>query len=289
MARKKTTNIAGDFIKVISLMPWWAGLVLALISYVVLHRMAEPPVEPVVLTSVVGLAHSVPGTIFRTAAQYGQYLVPFFCLVGACMSALGRRKRANLLDGVAQADDAQALTGMSWQEFEQVVGEWFRRQGYAVRELGGNGPDGGVDLMLHKDGEKFLVQCKQWRSMKVGVGVVRELYGVMAAERVAGGFVVTCGSFTEDAKDFAQGRNVELLDGAKLVRVLRTLSSARGPADRSEPAAPSRARQADAQQCPACGSPMLRRVAKRGANAGQAFLGCSGYPQCKSTLPISGS
>jgi restriction system protein len=46
-------------------------------------------------------------------------------------------------------------------------------------ETGGGGPDGGVDLVLRKPGgngsEKFLVQCKQWRALKVGVDVVREL------------------------------------------------------------------------------------------------------------------
>jgi restriction system protein len=31
------------------------------------------------------------------------------------------------------------------------------------------GPDGGVDLQLKKDGNRFLVQCKQWRTQKVGV------------------------------------------------------------------------------------------------------------------------
>jgi Restriction endonuclease len=47
--------------------------------------------------------------------------------------------------------------------------------------------------------ERFLVQCAQWRAFKVGVDVVRELYGVMAAKGAAGGFVVTSGKFTDDA------------------------------------------------------------------------------------------
>ncbi len=42
-------------------------------------------------------------------------------------------------------------------------------------------------------------------ALKVGVDVVRELYGVMAAKGATGGFVVTSGRFTEDAKAFAQG------------------------------------------------------------------------------------
>lgn len=38
--------------------------------------------------------------------------------------------------------------------------------------------------------------------------------------------------------------------------------------------------------CPLCGKPMVLRTAKQGKNAGSQFLGCSGYPECKSTSPI---
>ena len=97
---------------------------------------------------------------------------------------------------------------MSWREFEMLVGEAFRLQGYSVTETGGGEPDGGIDLTLTKGTEKFLVQCKQWKAYKVSVDVVRELYGVMAAKDAAGGFVVTSGRFTDDARKFAEGRNV---------------------------------------------------------------------------------
>ena len=40
---------------------------------------------------------------------------------------------------------------------------------------------------------------------------VRELYGVMAAERVSGGYVVTSGSFTRDTKELTSARNIELV------------------------------------------------------------------------------
>jgi restriction system protein len=30
----------------------------------------------------------------------------------------------------------------------------------------------------------------------------------------------------------------------------------------------------------------VRRVAKRGASKGQAFLGCSRYPECRGTRPL---
>jgi ssDNA-binding Zn-finger/Zn-ribbon topoisomerase 1 len=39
--------------------------------------------------------------------------------------------------------------------------------------------------------------------------------------------------------------------------------------------------------CSACGKPMRRRTAGKGPRAGQAFWGCSGYPDCRETLEIS--
>lgn len=35
--------------------------------------------------------------------------------------------------------------------------------------------------------------------------------------------------------------------------------------------------------CPRCGKKLVLRTAKRGANAGQSFYGCSGFPSCKYT------
>jgi len=42
-----------------------------------------------------------------------------------------------------------------------------------------------------------------------------------------------------------------------------------------------------APACPKCGKPMRRRTARQGARAGQAFWGCSGYPDCRGIVPIS--
>jgi len=40
-----------------------------------------------------------------------------------------------------------------------------------------------------------------------------------------------------------------------------------------------------AQMCPKCGSEMILRTAKSGANVGNRFWGCSNYPTCRSILP----
>ncbi len=51
---------------------------------------------------------------------------------------------------------------------------------------------------------------------------------------------------------------------------------------------PSAAREASKPSvaCPDCGGAMVHRSAKRGANAGSMFWGCTSYPRCKGTRPI---
>jgi restriction system protein len=270
----------------LALLPWWAGVALALVSYFGLHQVAEQPAALAVQPGQIGAL--VTQSIWRGLATVGQYALPLICLAGAGMSAWRRRERKQLVANVMAGKAADVLDGMSWQQFERLVGEAFRLQGYRVMETGGGGADGGVDLVLNKDGEKFLVQCKQWRAYKVGVDVVRELYGVMAAKGAAGGFVVTSGRFTAEAMGFADGRNVRLVDGPKLQGLIRQAQGAARPQERTaEPEQAVNAPPASPNAiCPACAKPMVRRMARRGANAGGKFWGCTGYPACKGTRPI---
>lgn len=285
MARRRKTSPLEDFLDLIAMLPWWVGVALALVSFVFLHQLAKP-------TSLQGLqpgqmATAVVGSVIPSLAFIGQFLVPFVCLFGALGSFLRRQRREKLVANASQSKSADVLDGMSWREFEMLVGEAFRLQGYQVVERGGAGPDGGIDLVLSKGTEKFLVQCKQWKAFKVSVTVVRELYGVMAAKGAAGGFVVTSGRFTEDATAFASGRNIKLIDGNLLHGLIRQAKTARNAENGSFGAINTSAPKPDTNPaCPVCGSSMTMRSAKRGANAGNMFWGCTTYPACKGTRSV---
>jgi restriction system protein len=293
MGNRRKSDGADVLVDLVAKLPWWAGVLLALLSYFLLHYFASQPAPAAVKPGQVGAAASQ--ILWKTLATFGQYIVPFLCLFGAGLSAWQRRKRQDLIKEVTRNPAADALQGMRWREFEMLVGEWFRQQGYRVVETGGAGADGGVDLELTRGGnngdEVFLVQCKQWRAYKVGVDVVRQLYGVMAARGAAGGFVVTSGRFTQEAVAFASGRNVKLLDGEVLHGLMRQVQSGAGRLpENASASAPGPQREPPLNQtavnCPACGQSMVRRTAKRGANAGGQFWGCARYPECKGTRPI---
>jgi restriction system protein len=298
MARKRKSSGFEDMADLVALLPWWVGLALAVASYVVLHAMAVP--SKVIPGQPIDAANLIFGSLRGALALVGQYVVPMICLAGAALSAFRRRHREQLVSNVSQSKSADALDDMSWREFELLVGEAFRLQGYRVSEQGGAGPDGGIDLVLSKGSEKFLVQCKQWKAFKVSVTVVRELYGVMAAKGAAGGFVVTSGRFTDEATAFASGRNIKLIDGPLLHGLISQAKNARSavpaaspghltsvPTSSSpRPVSPPLATQGSTPSCPSCGSAMTKRKAKRGANTGGEFWGCNTYPVCKGTRSI---
>lgn len=290
LARKKKTSLAEDLMDLVSLLPWWAGVALAAISYAILHRLAVPPVVTALPPAQMG--DVLTRSMISAFAGLGQFVLPLICLVGAGVS-VWRRQRRTLISNAAQAKGADVLNGISWREFEMLVGEAFRLQGFSVSETGGGGADGGVDLVLSKGTEKFLVQCKQWKAYKVGVDIVRELYGVMAARGATGGFVVTSGSFSEDAKAFADGLNVKLVDGHRLFGLIKqaqhSLSSHAGAGGKpySEPSPYTSEAKVGVVACPTCGSEMVRRTAKKGANAGGQFGRCSRYPSCRGVRPLA--
>jgi restriction system protein len=293
MARKRNSSVE-DVIELGAALPWWAALALAAGAYAGLHLLAS---RPVAAPSGLGqMGDLMVAQMLQTVASIGQYVLPGALVVGALLSLMRRRKRAQLYQRVAVQPGKAALEGISWREFEQLVGEWFRRQGYAVKETGGVGVgDGGVDLVLSRDGETYLVQCKQWKAFKVGVKVVRELLGVMAARGAAGAFVITSGDFTAEARRFAADANISLIDGQRLASLLQSASSAKfspppsAQKPRLEPSLGAAVEEASAPGvpvCPRCGAVMVRRQASRGARAGQPFWGCSQFPACRGIRPI---
>ena len=278
--RRERKGAADDLLAIAARLPWWVSLVLGMVTYLILHSIAVQDVGTATSTKDIG-AVAAKG-LYRTLAGIGQYILPLILVVGAVVSVLGQRKRTALVGQVAESASRAALGEMTWREFEGLVHEAFRLQGYSVRRLGGDGPDGGVDLVLDRGSEKVLVQCKQWRAMRVGVSVVRELYGVMAARGAAAGIVVTAGSFTSDAIEFASGRNVRLIAGPELMGMIREARA-------STPTVVSSTKphtSSPAPACPRCGRSMVRREAKRGENAGRSFYGCSQFPACRGTAPI---
>lgn len=105
-------------------------------------------------------------------------------------------------------DDPKRIYSLTPRNFEELVGELLEKEGFNVT-ITKQTRDGGKDLFIaqnHRLGDfLFYVECKKYSmSNPVGVNVVRELYGTVAADRATAGLIVTSSYFTKDAIDFTQ-------------------------------------------------------------------------------------
>jgi len=103
------------------------------------------------------------------------------------------------------------------------------------------------------------------------------MYGVMTAERAAGAIVITSGLFTQDARNFAEDKPIDLVEGYQLAQLI---GSVQRPSPRLQTVAETKPL---IMTCRECGSSLVLRVARRGKNSGSQFWGCSNFPNCTFT------
>jgi restriction system protein len=197
--------------------------------------------------------------------------------VGSALFSFFRNRRFD------SRTDLASLNAMSWKQFEFLMADAYRRKGCEIEESLQKGADGGVDLTLRQGRHTTLVQCKRWKAGAVDVKVVRELFDIMTAEEADAGIVITTVTFTQPAREFAEGKPIELIDGKGLLELVREVQTKPMSVEENATVKDS---SKDPPSCPNCGKAMVQRTAKRGSNPGQSFWGCLSYPACKGTLKM---
>jgi hypothetical protein len=99
---------------------------------------------------------------------------------------------------------------LSGRDFESEMARLYKLAGYSVETTAVTG-DEGADLLLRKDGELIVVQCKR-QDKPVGPHIVRDLYGTMHHFGAARAFLDATGGFTEGVRQYARGKPIELHD-----------------------------------------------------------------------------
>ena len=278
MPRRKEDSFIDDVWDLLLHVPWWVAPILAAAVFLAVYFVA-PLALPDADDTVNIREAALPA--FRFAA----WVLASVFLVLWPVAEVEKWRRRRRFDGQTGLD---SIRNLSWQAFEQIVAEAYRREDYAVEHTGSAAPDGGIDLVLRRGPETVLVQCKRWKVEKVGVKPVRELLGVLTAHRGAGGgaaaatraILVTSGRFTPDALAFAHANPaLTLIDGPALESLIPPLQKPGSPPQAAPAAAPP--------ICPNCNVPMLARTARKGLTAGVTFWGCPRYPNCRHTRPMT--
>lgn len=127
---------------------------------------------------------------------------------------------------IAKIAKGENLAAMDWEDFEHLVRELFER------EFAANGAevkitrasrDQGVDAVIFDPdplrGGKIVIQAKRY-TLPVDVSAVRDLYGTVINEGANTGILVTTSHYGPEAYEFAQNKNLKLINGAQLLGLL---------------------------------------------------------------------
>ncbi len=117
------------------------------------------------------------------------------------------------------------LKRLSWEDFELLCMELFAKQGWRVLGNEKKGADGGVDIWmkkrsLTKKNISAIVQCKRYDDAIVTIKVVREMYGLLHEHNVDKAYIVTTSRFTKECYKFIEGKNMILINGEELVKMI---------------------------------------------------------------------
>lgn len=98
------------------------------------------------------------------------------------------------------------LMSLEWKRYEEICKEFLiiKEKGRFNVSVTKIGADGGIDLKItdKKNNVVALGQCKAYNSI-IGVSFIRELFGVMASEKIGTGYFFTTSKFSNDAIEFA--------------------------------------------------------------------------------------
>lgn len=124
------------------------------------------------------------------------------------------------------ADEIRQLVELPRGEFEALVAGLYRALGHTAQCTGEKSESGVHIVVRARSGEKWIVQCRQWRGA-VGELVVRDFFATMQREQAAQGAIITTASFTAKAREWARGKPIHLYDGPDFVRAMKRIHERR--------------------------------------------------------------
>lgn len=177
----------------------------------------------------------------------------------------------------------ELIKSLDWKRFEELCAGYFQAKGRKAK-VTNIGADGGVDVLLYgeHDPKKILgvVQCKAWTQKPVGVKQIRELLGVMTDVGCPLGVYVATSGYTPDARSFAEGKHIKLMDASQLLALIQKLPLE----SRTRLLQKATVGDYTTPSCPNCGIKLVSRASRKGNHAGQSFWGCPKFPRCRYTM-----
>jgi restriction system protein len=166
--------------------PWWISLLVAAGIFLAVRF---------VLPEIYAFFVPLPFTVIAAYAGWQQLRAPSAARIAATLDA---------------------IRAMSWSDFSGALEQAFRRDGYALGRFDG----AQADFELTKSGRTSLLACKRWKVARTGIEPLRELHAAMRARDAHECIYVAAGEISDNARAFAKEKNIRLLHGAELAKLL---------------------------------------------------------------------
>ena len=189
-----------------------------------------------------------------------------------------KKKNRSFADERKSLSDLQEL---SWKDFREFIISLFEKLGYSLVDNKGLN-DERTDLMLKRGDRLSIVRCKKYYVRKVPLSMIAEFHKVISKEpALEKAYFITTGFLSREAKKFVSDKQIELIDGVKLMDFVRIADSI---VSAEEQAIIQHRLKKPGYTCPMCGSQMVLRSVDSNPHTVTRFWGCSTYPACKGAL-----
>ena len=141
--------------------------------------------------------------------------VPF-----AVIGAVAARRQWHVPNTARVSETRDALAGMPWPAFAELLEQTFRRDGYTVSRS----KAAAIDFELSRSGRQTLVCARRWKSARTGLEALRALQAARDALDQPDGLYIGLGPLTDTALPFAAKHGIAVWGAADLARVLRGVS-----------------------------------------------------------------
>jgi len=166
--------------------PWWISIVIAALV-IAAARLVVP--------DVYAFFAALPFIVIGGAAGWRQLRAPSAARVAATL---------------------EAVRAMAWGDFSSALEDAFRADGYTVSRL----TSAAADFELAKAGRISLVGCKRWKAARTGIDPLRDLDAAKRAREAHECIYVATGEMSDGARAFAGEKNIRLIHGAELAKLL---------------------------------------------------------------------
>lgn len=166
-------------------------------------------ISAAIAAGVVGVAVMLLPEAYRV---YGAAMgLPFLGIAGMALWKQLQQPSTGRVDKTLDA-----VRTMTWPDFAAVVEDGYRSSGYEVRRV----QHAAADFEVTKDMRTSLVSGKRWKVARTGIEPLRDLFAAKDARDAHGCIYIAIGEVSDNARQFAAEKRIQLVAGPELAQLL---------------------------------------------------------------------